>query len=168
MLQQNDPVSEQPTTQDPYPRYEQLRTEDPVHWNDGAQVWILTRYQDVLDAFRDPRLSSTGISAVMQKAGGREGVKDLERIFLDMMLFSDPPDHTRLRSLANKAFTPRVLERMRSQIQDAVDHLLDDVQERGSMEVVSELAYPLPAMLINEIWGRGRRKRPKNLQKGVK
>ncbi len=153
MLQQNDPVSEQPTTQDPYPRYEQLRTEDPVHWNDGAQVWILTRYQDVLDAFRDPRLSSTGISAVMQKAGGREGVKDLERIFLDMMLFSDPPDHTRLRSLANKAFTPRVLERMRSQIQDAVDHLLDDVQERGSMEVVSELAYPLPAMVINEILG---------------
>ena len=117
MLQQNDPATGRPAAQDPYPRYEQLRSEDPVHWNDGAQVWVLTRYQDVIDAIRDPRLSSTGISAVMRKAGSGEEVQDLERTFLDMMLFADPPDHTRLRSLANKAFTPRVLERMRSQIQ---------------------------------------------------
>ena len=153
MLQQNGPVTGRPAAQDPYPRYDQLRSEDPVHWNDGAQVWVLTRYQDVLDAMRDPRLSSTGITALTQKVGGVEGVPDLEQTFLGMMLFADPPDHTRLRSLANKAFTPRVLERMRSQIQDAADRLLDDIQERGSMEVVSELAYPLPAMVITEVLG---------------
>ena len=153
MLQQNGPVTGRPAAQDPYPRYDQLRSEDPVHWNDGAQVWVLTRYQDVLDAMRDPRLSSTGITALTQKVGGVEGIPDLEQTFLGMMLFADPPDHTRLRSLANKAFTPRVLERMRSQIQDAADRLLDDIQERGSMEVVSELAYPLPAMVITEVLG---------------
>jgi len=153
MLQQNNPVERRPIAQDPYPRYEQLRSEDPVHWNEGAQVWILTRYQDVIDALRDPRLSSTGISALFQETRSAEGVSELEQTFLDMMLFSDPPDHTRLRALANKAFTPRVLGRMRSQIQDAADGLLDDIQNRGSMEVISELAYPLPAMVITEILG---------------
>ena len=153
MLQQNNPVERRPIAQDPYPRYEQLRSEDPVHWNEGAQTWILTRYQDVIDALRDPRLSSTGISALFQEARSAEGVSELEQTFLDMMLFSDPPDHTRLRALANKAFTPGVLERMRSQIQDAVDGLLDDIQKHGSMEVISELAYPLPAMVITEILG---------------
>ena len=169
MPQQNDPVAGRPIAQDPYQRYEQLRSNDPVHWNEGAQVWILTRYQDVMDALRDPRLSSKSISAVMQEAGGGKDVKELERTFLDMMLFADPPDHTRLRSLANKAFTPRVLERMRSQIQDAADRLLDDVQERGSMEVVSELAYPLPAMVITEILGvaAGDRERFKKLSNDI-
>ncbi len=146
-----------------------MRSRDPVHWNEGAQVWVLTRYQDVIDALRDPRLSSKSISAVMQEAGGGNDVKDLERTFLDMMLFSDPPDHTRLRSLANKAFTPRVLERMRAQIQDAADGLLDDVQKRGHMEVVSELAYPLPAMVITEILGvaAGDRERFKKLSNDI-
>ena len=153
MLQQNNPVERRPIAQDPYPRYEQLRSEDPVHWNEGAQTWILTRYQDVIDALRDPRLSSTGISALFQETRSAEGVSELEQTFLDMMLFSDPPDHTRLRALANKACTPGVLERMRSQIQDAADGLLDDIQKHGSMEVISELAYPLPAMVITEILG---------------
>ena len=169
MLQQNNPATGRPAAQDPYPRYEQLRSEDPVHWNDGAQVWILTRYQDVIDALRDPRLSSKSISAVMQEAGGGKEVEDLERTFLDMMLFSDPPDHTRLRSLANKAFTPGVLEQMRAQIQDAADGLLDDVQNRGRMDVVSELAYPLPAMVITEILGvaAGDRERFKKLSNDI-
>ena len=159
MLQQNDPVVGRParldpaTVHDPYPRYEQLRSEDPVHWNKGIQAWVLTGYQDVLDALRDPRLSAERISALMRQAGKGDGVEELEQIFLGMMLFSDPPDHSRLRSLANKAFTPRVLEGMRSQIQDTVDRLLDDVQEQGAIDVVSELAYPLPAMVISEILG---------------
>ncbi len=158
MLQQNGPIAGRPrrldqaTVNDPYPRYEQLRSEDPVHWNEGVQAWILTRYQDVLDALRDPRLSAERITAILRQAGGGSA-EGLERTFLGMMLFSDPPDHTRLRSLANKAFTPRVLEGMRSQVQSTVDRLLDEVQERGRMEVISELAYPLPAIFISEILG---------------
>ncbi|MEE8466554.1 MAG: cytochrome P450 [Dehalococcoidia bacterium] len=164
MLQQNDPVAgptahpDQAMALDPYLRYEQLRSEDPVHWNDGAQVWVLTRYQDVLDGLRDPRLSSVSISAIIQEAGDGEDAKALEQTFLDMMIQSDPPDHTRLRSLANKAFTPGVLEGIRSQVQNAADRLLDDIQEQGSqeqgsMEVISELAYPLPALVISELLG---------------
>ncbi len=152
MIQQNDPVTGR-AAQDPYLRYAQLRTEDPVHWNEGAQVWVLTRYQDVMDALRDTRLSSTSFAAMIQEAGGGEGVKTLEETFRAMMIFSDPPDHTRLRSLANKAFTPRVLERIRSQIQHSADQLLNDVKENGSMEVISELAYPLPALVISEVLG---------------
>ena len=152
MIQQNDPVTGR-AAQDPYLRYAQLRTEDPVHWNEGAQVWVLTRYQDVMDALRDPRLSSTSFAALIQEAGGGEGVKTLEETFMAMMIFSDPPDHTRLRSLANKAFTPRVLERIRSQVQHSADQLLNDVKEKGSMEVISELAYPLPALVISEVLG---------------
>ena len=159
MPQQNGPITKRPnrldpaTVHDPYPRYERLRSEDPVHWNEGIQAWILTRHQDVLDALRDPRLSAERISALMRQTGGGEDAEALERTFLGMMLFADPPDHTRLRSLANKAFTPGVLEGMRSQIQSTVDRLLDDVQGRGRMEVISELAYPLPAMVISEILG---------------
>ena len=157
MLQQNGPTSGRPgrlaqaTIDDPYPRYEQLRSEDPVHWNEGVQAWIVTRYQDILDALKDPRLSSATISPLLQRAGA--GDEGLEQTFLGMMLFSDPPDHTRLRSLANKAFTPHVLEGIRSQIQDNVDRLLDDVQEKRSMEVISGLAYPLPSIVISEILG---------------
>ena len=157
MVQQNTPIAGRPnrldpaTVHDPYPRYEQLRSEDPVHWNEGIQVWVLTRYQDVLDALRNPHLSSVTIPTLLRQAGS--GDEALEKIFLDMMLFSDPPDHTRLRSLANKAFTPTVLAGIRSQIQDTVDRLLDDVQERGSMEVISDLAYPLPSVVISELLG---------------
>ena len=111
MTQRNDPIAGRPgrldpaTVYDPYPRYELLRSEDPVHWNEGIQAWILTRHQDVLNALRDPRLSAERISALMRQTGGGAGAAALERTFLGMMLFSDPPDHTRLRSLANKALS---------------------------------------------------------------
>ena len=80
---------------------------------------------------------------------------------MTMMIFRDPPDHTRLRSLANKAFTPGVLERIRSQVQDSADLLLNDVRKKGSMEVISELAYPLPALVISEVLGVADRDREK-------
>ena len=152
MIQGNDSVTGRPV-QDPYERYDQLRSEDPVHWNEGAQVWVLTRYQDVMDALRDPRLSSVSMGALIQEAGDGEGAKALERTFRDMMIFSDPPNHTRLRSLANKAFTPGVLEGIRSQVQNAADRLMDDVKDQGSMEVISQFAYPLPALVISEVLG---------------
>ena len=160
MIQQNDPITGRPV-QNPYERYDHLRFEDPVHWSEGSQVWVLTRYQDVMDALRDPRLSSTSFSALIQEAGGGQTVKTLEQTFMAMMIFRDPPDHTRLRLLANKAFTPGVLERIRSQVQDSADLLLNDVRKKGSMEIISELAYPLPALVISEVLGVADRDREK-------
>ena len=148
------------TVTDPYPRYHHLRSEDPVRWNPGVNAWILTSYSDVYAALRDDRLSAeriTALTGLIREAGGKPA-QQLESTFLNMMLFSDPPDHTRLRSLANKAFTPRVVEQMRSHIQGVVNILLDDVQPPGvqtpgSMEVIADLAYPLPAIVIAEMLG---------------
>ena len=100
---------------DPYPRYDYLRATDPVHWNEGLRAWLLTKYADVASALRDPSLSADRMGALLGQLpeAAQEKVRPLFRIFSGMMLMSDPPDHTRLRALSNKAFTPRVVERMR-------------------------------------------------------
>jgi cytochrome P450 len=156
----NDPAPIDPATvANPYLRFQQLREEDPVHWNQGINSWTLTRYSDVLDALRDQRLSSEQISAYSARLpeAAAEKVQPLIRLFSDMMLMSDPPDHTRLRKLANKAFTPRVVDQMRSHIQNLVAELLDgiekDCRQDGRFDVIADLAYPLPAIVISEMLG---------------
>ena len=142
---------------DPYPRYRQLREEDPVHWNQGINCWVLTRYTDGLAALRDQRLSSAQISAFRERLpdAAAEKIQPLTRLFSDIM--SDPPNHTRLSKLANKAFTPRVVERMRSSIQATTDVLLDSIEKdggsHGRFEVIKDLANPLPAIVIPEMLG---------------
>ena len=137
----------------PYPSYHRLRVEDPVHWNEQVGAWTLTRYSDVVEALRDRRMSSDRISAYSGRIpeAMQEKMAPIMRIFSNTMLLSDPPNHTRLRSLANKAFTPRVVENMRSHIQDIVDQLLDAVETAGRMDIISDLAYPLPVRLICEM-----------------
>ncbi len=139
----------------PYPHYDQLRNQDPVHWSKECQGWNLTRYTDVQEALRDRRLSSDRMSrrVVLLPEPMREKMAPIIRIFNNTMLISDPPRHTRLRSLANKAFTPRVIEGMRSHIQAIVDQLLDDVEQAGRMDIISDLAYPLPVKVICEMLG---------------
>ena len=131
-----------------------------MRWNKGVNAWILTRYSDVSAALRYDRLSAERITALTGLIGesGGESARQFERTFLKMMLFSDPPDHTRLRSLANKAFTPRVVGQIRSHIQGIVKGLLDGVQpdgdrEPGKIDVITDLAYPLPAIVIAEMLG---------------
>ncbi len=140
----------------PYPDYHQLRAEDPVHRHEGLGIWLLTRYSDVLEALRDRRLSSDRTSpyaASPIQEPMQERMAPINRILSNMMLMSDPPNHTRLLSLANKAFTPRVVENMRSHIQAVVEQLLDEVEQAGRMDVISDLAYPLPATVICEMLG---------------
>ena len=139
----------------PYPSYHELLARDPVHWSEERQGWFLTRYADVLEALRDRRLSSDRISAYASiiPEPMQETMAPILGIFSNMMLLSDPPSHTRLRSLANKAFTPRVVENMRTHIQAIVDRSLDDVESGGRMDVIGDLAYPLPATLICEMLG---------------
>ncbi len=139
----------------PYPSYDELRTRDPVHWNDGLKYWALTRYPDVLAALRDRRLSMERMSFFVGRLPEpvQEMMAPVTRLFSNMMLMSDPPKHTRLRSLANKAFTPRVVEAIRSHIQAIVDRALDKVEEAGKMDVIADLAYPLPVTVICEMLG---------------
>jgi len=98
---------------DPYPFYRRLRETDPVHLS-PIGLWILTRYDDCVTSLRDPRFGRDGFEAILAAQYGEEaGAERLPR----SMLFRDPPDHTRLRSLVNRAFTPRVIEGMRPRIQ---------------------------------------------------
>ncbi len=139
----------------PYPIYSDMRTQDPVHWNEPVGTWVLTRYSDVIETLRDRRMSVDRISAYSDRIPEpmQEKIAPILHIFSDMMLLSDPPKHTRLRSLANKAFTPRVVDNMRSHIQDIVDQSLDAVEGAGRMDVINDLAYPLPVRVICEMLG---------------
>jgi len=130
---------------DPYPTYHRLRAEDPVH-RTPMGFWILTRYDDVATVLRDARFGRKGFDELIRDRFG-------ENSFDQAMLFRDPPDHTRLRALVNKAFTPRVIEEMRAKIQKTVDRLLDGVRDARAMDVITDLAYPLPVSVISEMLG---------------
>jgi cytochrome P450 len=140
---------------DPYPVYRRLREESPVHQT-APGVWLLSRYADCAALLRDPRASSDARNSAEyqvlmrnQEESGAQGF-DLEgRSFL----FLDPPDHTRLRGLVSKAFTPRVVELLRPRIQQIVDELLDAAAANDRMEVIEALAYPLPVQVISEMLG---------------
>jgi len=131
--------------ENPFPLYHRLRTEDPVH-ESPLGLWVLTRYDDVASMLRDARFGRKGFDALLQGRFGEAGF-DLS------MLFRDPPDHTRLRALVSRAFTPRAVEEMRARIQGIVDALLDHAQDVGRMDVIADLAYPLPVIVICEMLG---------------
>jgi cytochrome P450 len=142
----------------PYVVYHRLRESDPVHFSPFGTC-LLTRYDDAVAVLRDKRFSvqhrdylgvqEAESSFVSESFGPAPNERDLSNV----MLFIDPPRHTRLRTLVNKAFTPRVVERLRAGIASIVDELLDDVEGRGEMDVISALAYPLPVRVICEMLG---------------
>jgi pimeloyl-[acyl-carrier protein] synthase len=134
---------------DPYPTYARLRAAGPVYL-DPPGTWFLARHADVQQVLRDPRFGRAGFGAVLDAVFGPGPV---QRSFSRFMLFIDPPDHTRLRALVTKAFTPRTVERLRPGIQRTVDCLLDAVVDRGEFDLIADLAYPLPVMVISELLG---------------
>ncbi len=141
---------------DPYPLFHQMRREDPVHWSEPIQAWVLTRYEDVLKAFRDPRLSAdrTDFLVNFQLRNSDPALAaDYARISREQMLMKDGPDHHRLRTLGNHGFTPSMLDRARPLVQRVMDELLDAIQPRGKFDVARDLAQPLPAIVIAELFG---------------
>jgi len=136
----------------PYPLYHKLRKDDPVHWDSFLHAWVVTRYVDVVhvlyhfSANRTPtpeQLSTMGLSAL----------SPIAQVMVRQMLFMDPPDHTRLRTLASAAFTPRRVELLRSHIQEIMDGLLDAVISKGRMDVIADFASPAPAIVTAEMLG---------------
>src|SRR5262245_28151318 len=106
-----------------YPLYHQMRREDPVNWSDAVHGWVLTRYDDVSTAFRDPRLSNQRMDLLVRfqlRNSDPSLAKDFERIGNQQMLFRDGAEHHRLRVLGNRGFTPSMLERSRPMIQQVV------------------------------------------------
>lgn len=153
-----DRLLTQPETLDnPYPVYLQMRAEAPVYWSDVWNCWVLTRYADVKATFRDPEsfVNSGRFTSLLEQlpADVRTEVQPLERHFLHGVINTDPPVHTRLRKLIHSAFTPRVLTQMRDDIQAIVNVQLDQVQKQGQMDVIRDLAYPLPVIVIAKMLG---------------
>ena len=136
----------------PYPLYHRLRREDPVHWDPYLHAWVVTRYADVLTVFQ--RFSAQRTPTPEQLTTlGLASLAPLAQVMVRQMLFLDPPAHARVRGLASQAFTPRRVERLRSHIQDITHSLLDAVQDKGQMEMIADLARPLPAIVTAELLG---------------
>jgi cytochrome P450 len=140
---------------DPFPVYRRLREEAPVHWSASYGGWLVTRYDLVTSALRDPRFSARRSEAMFDRMPPdiREATRPLQRAFKLWLLMMDPPDHTRLRALVQKAFAPSLVAALRPRVQALVDAALDDVQAAGRMDLIRDLAQPIPAVVIAQLLG---------------
>jgi cytochrome P450 len=136
---------------DPYPYYARLRSMDPVYWVDQFGGWVLTRYADVVTVLRSPDVSSERTAMAQQRVGPE--FQKLYEVRAHAMLNADPPRHTRMRLLVNKAFTPRTVEALAPFIQAFVEKVLDAAKAKGRTDFMAELAFPLPAVVIAEMLG---------------
>ncbi len=140
---------------DPYPMYRKLRETEPGH-RSPLGFTVLTRYADCVAILRDPRSSSDSRkSEGFRDQLSAQGLDPDEQIAnsTQPFLFMDPPDHTRLRGLVSKAFTPRVIEGLRPRIEQIVGDIIDSLRNAREMDVIADLAYPLPVTVISEMLG---------------
>jgi len=137
----------------PYPLFCRLREEDPVHWDLYLHAWVVTRYADVLEVLHSFSANRTPTPEQLSAMGLSE-LNPIAQVMVRQMLFLDAAAHTRLRGLASKAFTPARVETLRAHIREIGGGLLDQIERRGStMEVIADLADPLPAIVTAELLG---------------
>ena len=135
--------------QDPYPTYAKLRGRDPVHRSRLMDAWVFSRFADVDAILRDHRHFSS--DPRKRVASGRRA--SLPNVEEPSMLFLDPPDHTRLRALVNKAFTPRAVAALEPHIRELTTTLLDAVDDPAAFDLMEAVAKPLPVIVIAEMLG---------------
>ncbi|MEU8774610.1 cytochrome P450 [Streptomyces sp. NPDC048606] len=143
---------------DPYPAYAWLREHSPVHRTrlpSGVEAWLVTRYADARQALADQRLSKNPAHhAEPAHAKGKTGIPGERKAELMTHLLNiDPPDHTRLRRLVSKAFTPRRVAEFTPRVQELTDHLIDGFCAKGEADLIHEFAFPLPIYAICEMLG---------------
>ncbi|MEO7414891.1 MAG: cytochrome P450 [Opitutaceae bacterium] len=151
---------------DPYPVYDALRAADPVHRSATWKCWVLSRHREVSAVLLNPReFSSRGrVTNVIQREFPEHFLEQLKPMFNHYsrgIINLDPPDHTRLRKLLQKTFLPKTLERLAPAILASVVELLDAAEARGSVDLVADLAYPLPVSVISDLLGVPREDRDK-------
>jgi cytochrome P450 len=137
---------------DPYPLFHRLRTEDPVHWDTFLHAWVVTRYADVVTVLHDFSAQRTPPPEKLASLGLAH-FSPIAEVMVRQMLFLDPPAHTRLRSLASYAFTPQRVAVLRVHIERIVESLLDAIKPKGRMDVIADLAEPLPNIVTAEMLG---------------
>jgi cytochrome P450 len=142
---------------DPYPDYAQLREEAPVLYDGATDHWLVSRYEDVDALLRDRRFGRTYLHVGTHEDMGRPTPPDWHAPFWDLIndgiLDMEPPDHTRVRKLVAKAFTPRFVEGLRPRVQAIVDGLIDELSGAGEFDLLPSLAEPLPVTVIAEMLG---------------
>ncbi|MGD9682251.1 MAG: cytochrome P450 [Candidatus Obscuribacterales bacterium] len=141
--------------QDPYPTFSRLQKEEPVYWSEKSKYFIITRYEDVFGILKD----NTYGKRLQQWKQVNPVVKLVPQVSKMMksrslwMLNQDQPDHTRLRGLVNKAFTPSMIGNMKAHIAEIADYLLSGLKDRDEFDLVTEYAFPLPVTVIAEMLG---------------
>lgn len=136
----------------PYPLFQRMRSEDPVHWDPFLHAWVVTRYSDVLEVLLNFSADRTPTPAQLDEMG-LSSLNPIAGVMVKQMLFMDAPAHTRLRGLASKAFTPARVEQLRGHIRDIAKNLLDGLQGKDEIDVIADLAEPLPAIVTAEMLG---------------
>ena len=137
----------------PYPVYDEMRASDPV-WQSEIGPWFITGYDECARLLRDQRLTrrfgdSWDQRAIIQNSVGRDWFEEQSR----WMLWLDPPDHTRLRGLVSKAFTPRYISRLEGRVSEIVDGLVAAIRERGEVDFIEAFAFELPITIICDMLG---------------
>jgi len=141
---------------DPYPAYKSLLDEGSVHYlNYGPGTWGIFGHSDCSSAIRDPRLTArrTGMFALALAPEQRAEFTELARLLGLWMLFIDAPEHSRLRKLMNKGFSPAIVDSLRPQVESIVDHLLANRHSGSEADILKDVAYPLPMLVIAEMLG---------------
>jgi cytochrome P450 len=141
----------------PYPVYAALRAENPVFWHEPSQMWFFAAHDDVTTLLRDRRFGRSILHVLSREALGwppeRADLEPFTRLGQHSMFDKEPPEHTRLKMLVHKVFTPRRVEGLRSQIQAIADALLDAAAPAGRMDLLDDFATPLPVTVIAELLG---------------
>jgi cytochrome P450 len=141
----------------PFPFYARLRAEAPVYrmtLPTKEPAWLVTRYDDVAMVLKDERFVKHEANALTpEQIARRPWFRKVFKMLKRSMLNQDPPDHTRLRALVHKAFTPRMIELMRDRVVDLTEELLENVQGRGRIDLIRDYALPLPSTIIAEMLG---------------
>ncbi|MEU7663487.1 cytochrome P450 [Streptomyces lincolnensis] len=140
-----------------YDFYDELRSTDDLFWDHRLDAWVATGHAVVSSAAGDPRLSSVRYPDI---AAVSEELRPLARVLSRQMLYSDAPDHPRLRALISKAFAPRAVATLRARIVEAVDRIITHAAPTGRMDIVADLARPLPLTIICDLLDVPHRDRP--------
>ena len=151
---------------DPYGYFGRLREEDPVHWNAKYELWVLTRYDDVVWLVRHPERFSSEVFRRDPRPpyppipeADMELYSFVREFFGDFFIQRDRPSHTEMRTVVHGYFTPRAMEAWRPMVQAAVKDLLDEAEAKGRMDVMQDFATPLPVLVIAQMLGLPRQDR---------
>lgn len=136
----------------PYPLFHRLRSEDPVHWDPFLHAWVVTRYDDVINVLHHFSADRTPTPEHLAKIGLAE-LAPIALVMVKQMLFLDPPTHTRIRKLASYAFTPSRVAVLRDHIRDIVKDLIKSVVRKDQIDIIGEIAEPLPYTVTAEMLG---------------